>query len=105
MATKTKSPPFTFGRVGIPVRAVLRFKYEDVSLYRKGEIVRVAGKGLEVTCDGEADTLGDLTRKLLLKRNPQANTNLQPIQKWWYNGRKLDDIYDEWKWKRRLGRG
>ncbi|MCY4388357.1 MAG: hypothetical protein OXC18_14795 [Desulfurellaceae bacterium] len=105
MTTKTKSPPFTFGRAGMPVGAVLRFRHEDVFLYREGEIVKVAGKGLQVTCNGKADTLGDLTRKLLLKRDPHTNTNLQPIQKWRYNGRRLDDIYQEWKWKKRLGRG
>ena len=103
MSPEPRSTDFTFGLVGIPEGAVLRFKYEDVFRYREGEIVKVAGKDLEVTCDGEADTLGDLTRKLLRKRNPSANTNLQPIQKWWYNGRRLDDIYQEWQWRERLG--
>ena len=104
MTTRTKSLPFTFGRVGIPIGAVLHFRYNDVFLYRKGEVVKVAGKDLQVTCNGKEYALGKLTRKLLLKRDPSANTNLQPIQRWSYNERRLDSIYEEWKWKKRLGR-
>lgn len=102
MARKPRGTDFTFGLVDIPIGAVLHFKYPEVL---RGAIVKVAGHGLEVTCDGEPYSLGDLTRKLIKARDSSASTNLQPIQKWRYNGRRLDEIYEEWKWKRRLGRG
>ena len=104
MAKRYRSPNFTFGNVGIPVGEILyNDKYEDEL---KGAIVRVAGKGLEITCDGKPCTLGDLTRKLIRKRDPFASMkNVQPIRNWWYNGKQLTKIYEEWKWKKRLGRG
>lgn len=114
MATKIKKKEtwklpkkslWSFCFLGISPGDQIEFLYEGVFLNGPEEKFTVADQKKAVTYEydkGEVyevytEPLKTLTDRLLKKRDPKANTNVQPIRFWIHctTQTKLPDIYDE----------
>jgi len=80
-AGRRRRPNFNFIGMGIPLGAELTFKDDE----RKCEVIDEK----KVRFEGEEHSLTSLTRKLLNIRN------VAPTRHWLYEGRSLDEIYNE----------
>lgn len=81
----SRRPRMNFKVLGIPVDSVLKFKNGD-------QEVRVISDK-KVIFNGEEMSLTHATRKVL---NLADDYPLQPSPHWIYNGRTVDEIYDEY---------
>ncbi len=80
---QSKRPPLNFVRMGIPVGSVLVFCKDHAVTCR-------VCADRKVNYNGEITSLTSITKELLgTKHRPQ------PTPYWEYNGRNLQDIYDE----------
>ena len=83
---KKKRPPLNFLEMGIPIGAKLIFTYGDVS----AEAYVSSDRKVKPTFGDEEISLTQLTRKIL-----EIDYNIQPTRYWSYEGRSLNDYYNE----------
>lgn len=81
---KSRRPPLNFIEMGIPNGSRLQYGGEN----NQAE-VEICGEK-KVRCNGREMSLTAATREIL-----QLDYNIQPTPYWFYNGKKLQDIYDE----------
>jgi hypothetical protein len=83
---KKKRPPLNFLEMGIPIGAKLIFTYGDES----AEAYVSSDRKVKTTGSDEEISLTQLTRKIL-----DIDYNIQPTRYWSYEGRSLNDYYNE----------
>lgn len=81
---RTRRPNMNFAELGIPVGSILKFRDGDIT-------VKVIGDR-KVDFNGEQLFLTTATTRIL---GLQDRTPLQPSPYWTFQGRRLDDIYEE----------
>jgi hypothetical protein len=83
---KKKRPPLNFIQMGIPIGAKLIFTYGDTD----AEAYVFSDKKVRTTEGGEGKSLTQLTREIL-----NLDYNIQPTRYWSYEGKSLNDYYNE----------
>jgi len=83
---KKRRPPLNFTEMGIPTGAKLIFAYKDIL----AEVYVSSDKGVKYIDGSEEKSMTQVTREIL-----QLDYNVQPTRYWSYEGKSLNDYYNE----------